>query len=100
MKSINVKRSIYSKEDKQLLASSVYRKVLGEVLPEKNKVVVRVGVRTVGAFEYSVDDKKTCRINTYHIIESEFNPLIVAVDTLSTYFKKNKEANKILWQTK
>jgi len=99
MKTINVKRSVYNKEDKQLLASSIYRKVIGEVIPDKNKVIVRVGVRTVGAFTYEITNRKTCKITSYRVIESEWNPTLVAVDTLSKYFKKTKEANKIQWVT-
>lgn len=97
MKTINVKRTVYLKEDKQLLDSSIYRKVLGEVFPDKNKVIVRVGIRTVGAFTYEISNRKTCKITSSRVIESEWNPTIIAVDTLSKYFKKNKEAERIQW---
>ncbi len=99
MNTINVKRTVYSKEDKQLLDSSIYRKVIGEVIPDKSKVIVRVGVRTVGAFTYEITNRKTCKIVSYRVIESEWNPTIVAVDTLSKYFKISKEAERIQWVT-
>lgn len=99
MKTINVKRTVYLKEDKQLLDSSIYRKVLGEVFPDKNKVIVRVGIRTVGAFTYEISNRKTCKITSLRVIESEWNPTIIAVDTLSKYFKKTKEAERIQWAT-
>lgn len=99
MKSINIKRSVYTKEDRELLDSSIYRKVYGEVIPEKNKVIVRTGIRTVGVVEYSINEKK-CVIGYCEIIESEWNPLLVAVDALSTYFKKKKGVEKISWQTR
>jgi len=97
MKTINVKRSVYNKEDKQLLASALYRKVKGEVFPDRNKVVVRVGVRTVGAFTYEITNRKTCKITSYRVIEAEWNPTLVAIDTLSKYFKISKEAERIQW---
>lgn len=97
MKSINVKRTVYAKEDKELLDSSIHRKVIGEVFPDKNKVIVRVGVRTVGAFDYEITPRKTCKIISARVIEAEWNPTIIAIDTLSKYFKKNKEAERIQW---
>lgn len=97
MKTINIKRAVYSKEDKQLLDSALYRKVKGEVIPDKSKVIVRVGIRTVGAFDYEIN-RKTCKLTAYRVIESEWNPTIVAVDTLLRYFKKTKEAERIQWQ--
>jgi arginyl-tRNA--protein-N-Asp/Glu arginylyltransferase len=97
MNTINVKRTVYTKEDKQLLDSSIYRKVIGEVFPDKNKVIVRVGIRTVGAFIYEISNRKTCKIISGRVIESEWNPTIIAVDTLSKYFKKTKEAERIQW---
>lgn len=98
MKTINVKKSVYSKEDKLLLNSAIYRKVLGEVIPEKKRVIVRVGLRTVGVFTYDID-KKICNVKTDRIIESEWNSQILAIHTLSNYFKKTKEADKIQWVT-
>jgi hypothetical protein len=100
MKTINVKRTVYTKEDKQLLDHSNKRKVIGEVIPESNRVVVRVGVRSVGLYTYTITGD-VCKITSYRVIEGEWNPTIVAVDTLSKYFKKikSKEVERIKWQT-
>lgn len=96
-RTIKIKRFSFLKEEKELLKSSYARKITGEVIPEMQKVIVRCGVRTVGAFTFKVE-KSVCEISSYRVIEEEWNPLIVAIDTLAKYLKENnKKTTTLIW---
>ncbi len=96
MKSLNIKRTVYPKEVKELLESAHRMKITGEVSPDRQKVYVRNGLRTVGIINYSVEGEN-CIIGSQHIIEKEFHPLVVALETLVKFYKRKKKIKKILY---
>jgi len=99
MNETDIKKPSYSKEEKTQLESAYYRGVSGEVYPKKSEVIVRISLRTIGIFKYRVEED-SIELVEYRTIESEFNPLIVAIDTLVQHFSNNKKIKKIVWETK
>lgn len=99
MNETDIRKPFFSKEEKKQLESAYYRGVSGEVCPKKSEVIVRISLRTIGIYKYQVEED-SIELVEYRTIESEFTPLIVAVDTLVQHFSNAKKIKKIVWETK
>jgi hypothetical protein len=87
---IKVKRTKYPEDFKNNLAKAIFKGTTARLIVDDTiTVIATANKRVVGRFVFVLDNK-VCKLKSRQIIEREFFPLEVTVDTLVKYFKRKK----------
>lgn len=93
---IKVKRTKYPEDFKNNLAKAIFKGTTARLIVDDTiTVIATANKRVVGRFVFVLDNK-VCKLKSRQIIEREFFPLEVTVDTLVKYFKRKKVKSIII----